>query len=744
MNTNTLIVTLVLSALMLFANEHSVAQTRGPLEPSDTSSIRSTLNSFIDACNELDDLIQKQGSEEESEIFIPSVERILDCLDLSALPEELRERSGIESAVYLKEVIDRIQLPVDSELPNQLSSQENGNSTQWRIPGTRLAIGLIQSGASKGEYLFTVDTVRRANKFYSAAKALPYRNGGPKVSPDFLERFTALTKRQPKLSADTSSPRGTLTLFINTTNEVFEMIKSEKYIDRNDPTFLPLSMRIYSCLDLSELPDYSRDFYAAEAAVCIKEVLDRLPLPPPEEIPGSQDVKGGTGKDPILRWQIPNSNLTIARIEEGPRRGEYLFTAGSVDRATEMYKKTQNQPYQRDREISEDFYIWYMSAPANATFGRFIDSLPSSFKNRAGSLAVWQWIGLVLTMLVCLTAMALTYRIGRIQSQRAREKNLWQIWAVLIFPVVGIIVPLVFMHIVFEYLSMRGTALYVANFCGNLVFLIALMVVILGISTRIADSIIALPNIQSQGLDATLARIVCRLLGIIVATVIFLEGGRYLGFPITTLLASAGIGGLAIALSAQGMIKGLFGTITILLDKPFKVGERVIVKGHDGFVEEIGLRSTKIRSFMTNHLVCIPNDQMADIEVENIGRRGFIRRTFDLRIPIDTSREKVEKAIDIIRTILEGHEGMSPQYPPRVHFNDFNSDSFNIRATFWYHPPDFWDFQACSEQINLEIFQAFEENEIQFSLPRRLSYWRQDERQGPLDVRLTTSSEPND
>jgi MscS family membrane protein len=68
--------------------------------------------------------------------------------------------------------------------------------------------------------------------------------------------------------------------------------------------------------------------------------------------------------------------------------------------------------------------------------------------------------------------------------------------------------------------------------------------------------------------------------------IVLLEGGRYLGFPLSTLIASAGIGGLAIALSKQGLIQGLFGTVTVLLDKPYHVGERIMVKGHDGFVED--------------------------------------------------------------------------------------------------------------------------------------------------------------
>ena len=86
---------------------------------------------------------------------------------------------------------------------------------------------------------------------------------------------------------------------------------------------------------------------------------------------------------------------------------------------------------------------------------------------------------------------------------------------------------------------------------------------------------------------------------------------------------------------------------------------------------------------------------------------------------------------------------MEPDYPPRVYFNDFNPDSFNIRVIYWYSPPDLWKFYAMSEQVNLEIFRAFEENGIQFSLPIRHSFWKQDDQQGPLDVRMLSVNEPN-
>ncbi len=234
---------------------------------------------------------------------------------------------------------------------------------------------------------------------------------------------------------------------------------------------------------------------------------------------------------------------------------------------------------------------------------------------------------------------------------------------------------------------------------------------------------------------ANLIRIICRVLGITAAAIVFLEGGRFLGFPLTTLIASAGIGGLAIALSAQGLIKGLFGTVTILLDKPFRVGDRIVAKGYDGVVEEIGLRSTKLRA-LSNHLICIPNDLMADMEIENIGQRRLIRRMTDLHIPLDTSREKVEQAVACIRKILENHEGMDPDFPPRVYFNDINSDSFNIRFCYCFGPPDMWKSFAMSERVNLAIFRAFERHGIQFSLPMRHSHWKHDDQQGPLEVAL--------
>ncbi|EMI22540.1 membrane protein containing Mechanosensitive ion channel MscS domain protein [Rhodopirellula maiorica SM1] len=737
---------LVLSSIGLFA---AVARTqeqtaRHPLEPSDTSSPAATLTSLIDSCSELHDLIGDETfSVERADELLSTTQRILDCLDLSELPKELRTTAGMESALFLKEVLDRIELPMDEDIPGAADSKSNEGEPllRWQVPHTRIAIARMELGPYRNAYLFTPGTLRRAAEDYRMVKRLPYRADGRTVSPGIYDAYIAITKQRPTQSADTSSPRGTLTLFLDSCNELHQLILQHRHLDQSDPAFDQLGQRIVSCLDTSQLPEYSREYFDAEAAVCLKEVLDRTVLPPAEEIPGIESVETMDGAETLARWQVPRTQIVISKMQEGPRRGEFLFSAETVSSAPEFYQKAISLPYRQDeRGVSEGFYLWWLSSPGNPTMAALVDRLPNWFQRRSFSMALWQWIGLLPAIPLSLALMFFAFRLGTTRGERVREHNLLGYWLSLGFPLVAILIPIGFKHYAWEYLTLRGTAIYVVNFCADMVFLLAVLALIVRASSRVAESIIALPHISPTGLDANLIRIIGRVLGIVAAVIVFLEGGRHLGFPVTTLIASAGIGGLAIALSAQGLIKGLFGTVTILLDKPYRVGERIQVNGHDGYVEEIGLRSTKIRA-LTNHIISIPNDQMADAEIENIGKRQNIRRRSELFIPIDTPRKQVEAAIECIRRILDNHEGMDPDFPPRVFFADFTPNAFRIEIVYWYTPPDFWKYMAFSERVNLEIFTAFEQRDIQFSLPFRHSYWKHDDQQGPLEIKLKKTSE---
>lgn len=517
--------------------------------------------------------------------------------------------------------------------------------------------------------------------------------------------------------ADTSSPRATLDSFIDSCNEMFSLIQEERYLDRSSSEHRPLAKRILDCLDTRELPEFERYEIAGEAAVCLKEILDRIELPPESEIPDVDMIEAAGGIEEFARWTIPGTRITIARVEEGPQRHEYLFSPGTVGRAVEYYEDLESLPYlTTDRVTSPGLYTWFMTAPGNPTIGRIVDRLPDWFRERSLGMAHWKWVGLVIAIVIADVLIALAYWLHTRYAGRYRHTSPGRYFLTIVFPIAAMLIPIGFKTVATDYLTVRGDQLYVISFIANLVALLASIVVVFGTGNRIAALIIASPQINPQGLDAQFIRILSRILSILASSIIFLEGGRYLGIPISTLLASAGIGGLAVALAAQDTLKNLFGTIMLLTDKPFRVGERILFKNYDGVVEDIGLRSTKVR-LLTGHQVILPNDELARTDIENVGRRLHIRRTAVLEIPAATSVAKIRRALEIVRAALENHEGMRGDFPPRVYLRDFKESSVGIFFIYWYHPPNYWDFLAFSERVNLEILERLESEQIPFALP---------------------------
>lgn len=213
-------------------------------------------------------------------------------------------------------------------------------------------------------------------------------------------------------------------------------------------------------------------------------------------------------------------------------------------------------------------------------------------------------------------------------------------------------------------------------------------------------------------------------------------------------LAGLGIAGLAVSLAAQDSLKNLFGSITILMDRPYQVGERINYGGYDGIVEDIGFRSTKMRT-LTGHLVNIPNSRIVNDPVENIAQRPTIRRIMNITITYDTPVEKVRQAVQILRDILEEEGIREPINPvingdtlsPRVHFNELNADSLNIFLIYWYGPPVWWDYLEHSERLNFRIFEAFNEAGIDFAFPTQTIHLANDDNR-QLAVRMLESTQP--
>ena len=269
-----------------------------------------------------------------------------------------------------------------------------------------------------------------------------------------------------------------------------------------------------------------------------------------------------------------------------------------------------------------------------------------------------------------------------------------------------------------------GTNLLVLNGASELVGTIIAITVTLAISWT-AICLVDAPKAwmlhqaskTPSKLDDMLAPIISKSLVATIVVLTIVQVAQILsGKEITSILAGLGIGGLAFALAAQDTIKNFFGSMVLLADRPFEVGDRIVVDGTDGVIETVGMRSTRIRT-LTGHLVTIPNGELANKSIENISKRPHIRRLFNITITYDTPPEKVREAKSILEEIMKDHEGMDPEFPPRVYFNDFQDSALNLFCLYWYHPAAYWDFLAFGEKVNLQILERFNAAGIDFAFP---------------------------
>jgi MscS family membrane protein len=211
-----------------------------------------------------------------------------------------------------------------------------------------------------------------------------------------------------------------------------------------------------------------------------------------------------------------------------------------------------------------------------------------------------------------------------------------------------------------------------------------------------------------------LARKVIKVLVIVTGGLVVMQN---FGINVGSIIAGLGIGGLAFALAAKDMLANLFGSVMIFLDKPFQIGDRIVVDGVDGIVEEVGFRSTRIRTF-DNSLVSLPNSKVADGSVNNFGLRRYRRFRTILSIGYSSSPAQIEAFTEGIKAlILQSTVTRKDAFD--VAFFDFGENGLNILLNVFFETND-WNVEV-QERHNLlvNIHQLADRLQIQFALPTR-------------------------
>ena len=219
--------------------------------------------------------------------------------------------------------------------------------------------------------------------------------------------------------------------------------------------------------------------------------------------------------------------------------------------------------------------------------------------------------------------------------------------------------------------------------------------------------------------DTALDDILVPLIQRVLKVTLFVFGGVFiasnLGANITSLLAGIGIGGIAIAMAAKNTLENLLGSITILFDQPFGLGDWVVIDGIEGTVESIGLRSTKIRTFYSSQ-ISVPNSFLINVKVDNYGRRQYRRVKTMLSVTYDTPPESMEKFCEGIREIIRKHPYTRKDYF-HVYFNQFSASSLDILLYCFLDVKD-WSVELRERQnLFLDIIRLANRLEIKFAYP---------------------------
>lgn len=199
---------------------------------------------------------------------------------------------------------------------------------------------------------------------------------------------------------------------------------------------------------------------------------------------------------------------------------------------------------------------------------------------------------------------------------------------------------------------------------------------------------------------------------IIIGTLFILDN---LDVPILPLLTGLSIGGLAFALAAQDTIKNFFGSVMIFIDKPFQVGDWITTGDADGTVEEVGFRSSRIRTFR-NSVIYIPNSKLADNVIDNHGLRKYRRFYTQITITYDTPPELIEVFVKGLRGIVENHPNTwKDNY--HVYFNDMASSSLNIMFYIFFEVPSWAQELKARHEVLMEVIKLAQELGINFAFP---------------------------
>ncbi len=489
-----------------------------------------------------------------------------------------------------------------------------------------------------------------------------------------------------KVPPEHASARATMRTFLYSFNP-----------DRGEPGVDPLAVAA-ACLDLSEIPGSLRDHQGRELAIQLKEVLDRTELidfaaisDDPAAPPYRLDVHG-------------HGQVTLAPGSGG----EWLFDPATVEAVPALLAAV------RDRATIEGVTRIETLTPAMWLRSQ----MPESLLGVSFLLEQWQWLGLLALLVLGLLLERLVAAAGKIAAERYLAKKLHSVETGHLkhaLRPVGLLAAALFWWAGIYWLGLPTGALGTLRLAVHF----AVAVSFVWAAYRLVDIVAAVledrANRTDSKFDDLLVPLVRKTFKILVVAFGLVFIAESLDLPIRSILAGIGIGGLAVALAAQDVVKNVFGSLLVILDQPFSVGDYVTVGGVEGSVEELGFRSTRIRT-PGDSVVTLPNSNLISSSVDNLGLRRTRRWKTTLGLTYDTPVDKIEAFCEGVRELIREHprtikEGF------QVAFNEFSASSLDVVMLVKFEVTDWGSELEARQRLGLDILRLAENLGVELAFP---------------------------
>ncbi|MDM8546062.1 mechanosensitive ion channel [Candidatus Venteria ishoeyi] len=488
-------------------------------------------------------------------------------------------------------------------------------------------------------------------------------------------------------------------------------------------------------LDLSQVNTLVRKERGRDLAWMLLTVLENTPYLEPKTLPPAHKDSEYT------LYDYAEGKLYFAKQTDG----RWLFAHESLDTLQAILNTLQTQQ-QTQAETDKSVAPLVSSAPEHLPWHlRISQKVPEWLKPTLLDVAYWQWLSILLIVLLGVVADRLAAFVLRVSVK------IWQKFAKPYYRKLSsnILRPLGLMMMA----SIWWMGLNLLGLPDDvlLVLLVAakFMAGLSGIWTayRLVDLISAFFQEQALKtetlLDDMLVPLITQVLKIFVtvAGIIFIANS--LSLNISGVLAGLGLGGLAFALAAKDAVENLFGFVTVLTDRPFLVGDWIVIDKIEGTVESIGFRSTRIRTFY-NSVITLPNSRMITAEVDNMGQRRYRRLKTVLSLTYDTPPERIDGYCEGLRELVRQHPHTRKDYF-HIYFNEYAASSLDIMVYIFFEVPT-WSMELqARHQFLLDALKLAERMGVEFAFPTQTLYWQQvDENANhPIDELLPAGSSSN-